>query len=132
MNADHVVFPDVHVHLDGLYALPLFREVEGEEHHEEVIVVDVHLGKMIRCEAVLYSELVEAEDLPQELPIGTLLAPFDAGYVAPDEGPRVGQMLGQLCEVRLCSELSRTLQKWRPPLRRYAHGLEHEDKAQGV
>src|SRR3712207_2187333 len=110
MDAGHVVLPDIHVHLDGLYALPLLREVEGEEHHEDVIVVDVHLGKMVRCEAILYSEIVEAEDLPQEPPMRALLSPFCAGYVAPDEGPRVGQMVGQLCGVQLCSEFARTLQ----------------------
>src|SRR5215218_5029040 len=35
MDTDYVVLSDVHVHLDGLYALPLLREVEGEERHEE-------------------------------------------------------------------------------------------------
>jgi hypothetical protein len=41
-----------------------------------------------------------------------LLSAFGAGYVAPDEGPRVGQMVGQLCKILLCSEFARTLQNY--------------------
>jgi hypothetical protein len=110
MDANDVVLPDVHIYLDGLYPLPLLREVEREEHNKEVIFIDIHLGEMVRCEAVFYSELVEAEDLPQEPPVGTLLAAFCAGYVAPDEGPGIGQVVGQLCRVHLCPELARTVQ----------------------
>jgi hypothetical protein len=64
-------------------------------------------------EAALCGELVDAEDLPQEPAVGTLLPSFGAGYIAPDEGPSVRQMVAQLCEINLYSEFSRALQNVR-------------------
>ena len=53
----------------------------------------------------------EKTNLYKEAPtVGTLLSAFGAGYIAPVEGLRVGQMVGQLCKVHLWSELVRALQ----------------------
>src|ERR687886_2277140 len=99
MDTNDVVVPYVHVHLDGLDAPSLLREVEGEEHHEEVLIVDIHLREVAPCEAVFYGQLVEAEDISQQPPVGSVLSALGAVDVAPDESLRVGEMVRQLLQT---------------------------------
>ena len=54
MDADHVVVAHVHIYLDGLDAAPLLGEVEGEEHYEKVLMVDIDLREVASREAVFY------------------------------------------------------------------------------